>query len=250
MINKVILKTESVSKFFGALKAVNSVDFEVHSKRIHGLIGPNGAGKTTLFNILTGYYKVSGGRVLFKGEDITNVPPRKIVSKGIARTFQITNIFNNLTCYENIALGGLRPRKAHRNFWSLSKEENLSKYDYLREIVELIKLEEWKLKTKAGFLSYPDQRLLEIGVALASSPELLLLDEPLAGLGAESVEDIKNAIIDVSKKTDIVIVDHNLDAIIELCDIITVMHDGEILFTGIPEEIRTNKEVERVYLKG
>ena len=250
MEEKVILTTESVSKFFGALGAVNNVDFKVKSNQIRGLIGPNGAGKTTLFNLITGHLKLSSGKIFFRGEDITNRPARSIVSKGIARTFQITNIFENLSANENVLLGGLRTVGDHRDFWSKKKRMNINEYNFLEEIFELIKLEKPKREEKASSLSYPDQRLLEIGIALASAPKLLLLDEPLAGLGAESVEDIKKAIRKVSRQTDVVVIDHNLDAVVELSDKITVMHNGEILFEGSPEEVKANKDVEKIYLKG
>lgn len=250
MEDRVILTTEVLSKSFGALQAIKDVDFTVESGKIKGLIGPNGAGKTTLFNLITGYTKKTSGTVLFYGEDISDLPNRTIVSKGIARTFQITNIFENLSCLENILLGGLKPAKMDRNFWSNYRRGGIFEYDDVGEICEFIKLEKSKLQEKAGLLSYPEQRLLEIGIALATRPRLLLLDEPLAGLGAESVEDIKKAIKEIRKRTDMVIVDHNLDAIIEVSEVITVMHHGEILFEGTPEEVKSNKEIERVYLKG
>jgi branched-chain amino acid transport system ATP-binding protein len=248
--NRVILNTKGLTKAFGALLAINRVDFTVESGKIKGLIGPNGAGKTTLFNLITSHTKKTSGKVMFYGEDISDFPNRKIVSRGIARTFQITNIFENLSCIENIILGGLRPTKVDRKFWSDYRKRGVFEYDYVGEICELIKLEKAKLNEKAGLLSYPEQRLLEIGIALATRPKLLLLDEPLAGLGAESVEDIKIAIKEIGKEIDMVIVDHNLDAIIAVSEIITVMHYGEILFEGSPEEVKSNKEIERVYLKG
>jgi branched-chain amino acid transport system ATP-binding protein len=231
---------------FGGLTALNNVNFEVRREEIRAIIGPNGAGKSTFFNCLTGVLRPTAGRILFNGEDITGLPPNLISRKGIARSYQITNILPNATTLENVRIAA----QSRRHGWSM-----LTHYTAFGDIVEKAEavLESVGLADKAdelaANLSHGEQRNLEIGIALATEPQLLCLDEPTAGMSAAETHDIMQLVRRIAKNLTILIVEHDMQVVMELADRITVLHYGEILAEGTPAEIQENPRVLEVYLK-
>jgi branched-chain amino acid transport system ATP-binding protein len=241
-----ILRTEDLAVRFGGLKALNGVNFSVRRGEIHAIIGPNGAGKSTFFNTLTGVQRPSGGRVLLNGEDITGLSPDKISQKGIARSYQITNILPNATVLENARIAA----QSRRHGWSL-----LTHYSAYRDVIEKAEaaLDAVGLRSKAhelaANLSHGEQRNLEIGIALATEPALLCLDEPTAGMSAGETQDTAALVRRIAKDLTIVIVEHDMPIVMDLADRITVLHYGEVLAVGTPSEIQQNPRVLEVYLK-
>jgi len=241
-----VLRTEGLTVRFGGLTALNRVNFDLQRGEIRAIIGPNGAGKSTFFNCLTGVLRPSSGRFLFNGEDITGLPPNWISQKGIARSYQITNIFPNATALENVRIAA----QSRRHGWSL-----LTHYRAYRDIIEKAEavLEAVGLRGKgdemAANLSHGEQRNLEIGIALATEPQLLCLDEPTAGMSAAETRDTMALVRRIAKKLTILIVEHDMRVVMELAQRITVFHYGEILAEGTPEEIQRNPRVLEVYLK-
>ncbi|MGM0445396.1 MAG: ABC transporter ATP-binding protein [Bacillota bacterium] len=242
-----ILKIDKVTKKFGGLIALHNVSFDVEENRITGLIGPNGAGKTTLFNTLSGVYKADQGAIIFKGEDIINLPPHRIADIGIARTFQIARPFLDLTVTENVLVG-----LGEKNYQGLLKPFKLSKnavnIKKANDILKLVGMEEFN-KHEASDLSLGYKRRLGIARALALEPEILMLDEPLAGLG----KDVSKKMLDLVQKLKddkmtIIIIEHDMEAIMSICDKIIVLNQGEKIAEGKPVEIQNNKEVVEAYL--
>lgn len=243
-----ILEAHEVRKQFGALVAVDDVSIAVEEGTLHSIIGPNGAGKTTFFNLVSGTLKPTSGRVVFKGADITDLPMHQTIHRGIGRSFQITNIFPNLTIFENIrlaaqALGNdsFRLFRSHRSF---------STYTERAEEV----LHQVGLTTKAALpartLPHGDQRKLELGMILAPDPEVLMLDEPTAGMASEQVPELLaliSSIQSAGNKT-VVLVEHNMNVVMRVSDRITVMHQGRVLAEGTPAEISANRDVQTAYL--
>jgi branched-chain amino acid transport system substrate-binding protein len=245
-----IVETSRLRKEFGALVAVANVSIKVRPNTIHSVIGPNGAGKTTFFNLLTGTLEPTAGRVFFKGRDITRLPLHRTAHLGIGRSFQITNIFPNLTVLENIRLacqalgrGNFQVLRSHRAFrdyeeraWHVIRQVDLEKQALL----------------PARTLPHGGQRKLELGIILAADPELLLLDEPTAGMAAEQVPELMQLIRNVhaaGNKT-IMLVEHNMNVVMSISDYITVMHQGQVLAEGTPAEIAANEVVQSAYLGG
>jgi branched-chain amino acid transport system ATP-binding protein len=241
-----ILRTQDLTVRFGGLTALNRVNFEVRRDEIRAIIGPNGAGKSTFFNCLTGVLRASAGRVLFNGEDITGLSPDRVSRRGIARSYQITNILPNATTLENTRIAV----QSRRHAWSL-----LTHYRAYRDIIEKAEavLEAVGLGSKAGELaanlSHGEQRNLEIGIALATEPQLLCLDEPTAGMSAAETHDTMELVRRIAKDLTILIVEHDMQVVMELAQRITVLHYGEILAEGTPSEIQQNPRVLEVYLK-
>jgi branched-chain amino acid transport system ATP-binding protein len=241
-----VLRTMGLTIQFGGLTALNNVNFEVRREEIRAIIGPNGAGKSTFFNCLTGVLRPTAGRILFNGEDITGLPPNLISRKGIARSYQITNILPNATTLENVRIAA----QSRRHGWSM-----LTHYTAFGDIVEKAEavLESVGLADKAdelaANLSHGEQRNLEIGIALATEPQLLCLDEPTAGMSAAETHDIMQLVRRIAKNLTILIVEHDMQVVMELADRITVLHYGEILAEGTPAEIQENPRVLEVYLK-
>jgi len=243
-----IIETKRLTKDFGALRAVNEVNLEIYSGQIHSIIGPNGAGKTTLFNLLTGFISPTYGNIFLKGENINGFPPYLLSKKGVARSFQITSIFPSLSVFENIRVSVQSRKKESLNF--------LKHYRQLREtaqkaneILEFIGLSE-KSNTIAKNLSYGEKRILDIGIALATDPEILLLDEPVSGLAAGDIEWMIKLIKKISEKITIVLIDHNIELVISVSDVITVLNQGSIIAQGTPDEIQRNDQVHKAYLGG
>ncbi|MCY3824027.1 MAG: ABC transporter ATP-binding protein [Nitrospinae bacterium] len=241
-----ILETRNLSKHFDALVAVDSVDYAVDSGELRSIIGPNGAGKTTFFNMIAGDLLPTSGQVIFDGADVSEVPAHERSHLGIGRTYQITNIFPKLSVLENIRIAA-QSRKMTFNLWSTvpSHKELVEKAD---EILERINLTE-KRDELAGTLAHGEQRYLEIGIALATDPKLLLLDEPTAGMSPEETLQTGEFIKGLADPLTIVLVEHDMEVVLGISDIITVLHNGAFLAEGTVEEVRANAEVQRVYLR-
>ncbi len=243
-----IIETQQLRKEFGALVAVDDVDIRVKPKIIHSIIGPNGAGKTTFFNLLSGNLPPTAGRVFYKGDDITQLPLHRTAHLGIGRSFQITNIFPNLTVLENIRLACQALGKD--NFRFLQSHKKFKDYEERAwEIAKLVSLGDDALAL-ARTLPHGGQRKLELGIILAADPEVLLLDEPTAGMAAEQVPELINLIRDVQQAGNktIMLVEHNMNVVMSISDYITVMHQGQVLAEGTPSEIAANEVVQSAYL--
>jgi len=241
-----ILKTELLSMRFGGLAALSDVNFEVACGEIRAIIGPNGAGKSTFFNCLTGVLRPTAGRILFNGEEITGLASNAISRKGIARSYQITNILPNATTLENIRIAA----QSRRHGWNLVRHyrtfrDLIAKAAALLETVGL----GGKGDELAANLSHGEQRNLEIGIALATEPQLLCLDEPTAGMSAGETDHTIALVRRIAKDLTILIVEHDMTVVMGLADRITVLHYGAILAEGTPAEIQSNPRVLEVYLK-
>ena len=250
MKSDIILEAEHLTKAFGALVAVDDVSLQVRQNSLHSIIGPNGAGKTTLFNLLSGTLDPTSGHVIFKGQDITRIPVYRTIHLGIGRSFQITNIFPNLTVLENIRLAA--QAMGHDNFKLFSDFRTFSRYEERAlEVIQLVGLQD-RVLSIARTLPHGDQRKLELGMILAPDPEVLLLDEPTAGMAAEQVPELIALIqrIQETGKKTVMLVEHNMNVVMSVSDQITVMHLGKVLAEGKPEEIAANKEVQSAYLGG
>jgi branched-chain amino acid transport system ATP-binding protein len=241
-----LLCTEGLTVRFGGLTALNQVNFAVAREEIRAIIGPNGAGKSTFFNCLTGVLRPSSGAILLGGENITGLPPNRISQKGIARSYQITNILPNATTLENVRIAA----QSRRHGWSM-----LAHHRAYRDIIEKaeIALDSVGLLGKAtelaANLSHGEQRTLEIAIALATEPQLLCLDEPTAGRSAAETHETMTLVRRIAKNLTILIVEHDMQVVMELAHRITVFHYGEILAEGTPLEIRENARVMDVYLR-
>ncbi len=242
-----ILKTELLSVRFGGLSALNQVSFEVGRDEVCAIIGPNGAGKSTFFNCLTGVLRPTSGRILFNGEDVTGLPSNAISQKGVARSYQITNILPNVSALENVRIAA----QSRRHGWNLLRDHKSfpdinEKAETALDSVGLLS----KADELAANLSHGEQRNLEIGIALATEPSLLLLDEPTAGMSAAETHDTMQLVRRIAKNNlTILIVEHDMQVVMELCNRIVVLHYGAILADGTPEEIQRNPKVQEVYLK-
>ena len=248
MERSIILETKQLRKEFGALVAVDDVNLQVGENTVHAIIGPNGAGKTTLFNLLSNAFEPTSGRVYFYGKDITQLPSHRITHLGIGRSFQITNLFPNLTVLENVRLAAQAMGKDSFRF--LRAADHFKSYEQrAKEVLEQVGLAD-RLSFPARALPHGDQRKLELAIILAPDPKLLLLDEPTAGMAAEQVPEMMKLIgriKDTGNKT-IILVEHNMSVVMNISDRITVMHQGRVLAEGTPAEIAANVEVQSAYL--
>jgi branched-chain amino acid transport system ATP-binding protein len=241
-----ILRTEGLTVRFGGLTAVDAIDFSIARGEVRAIIGPNGAGKSTFFNCLTGVLRPTAGRILFNGEEITGLPPNQISQKGIARSYQITNILPNATVLENVRIAA----QSRRHGWNMFRHHSA-----LRDIIEKAEavLASVGLAAKAeelaANLSHGEQRNLEIGIALATEPQLLCLDEPTAGMSAAETHETIALVRRIAKDLTILIVEHDMHVVLELAQRISVFHYGRVLAEGTPEEIQQNPRVLEVYLK-
>jgi branched-chain amino acid transport system ATP-binding protein len=241
-----ILKTELLSVRFGGLAALSGINFEVARDEVRAIIGPNGAGKSTFFNCLTGVLRPTGGRILFNGEEISGLPSNAISLKGIARSYQITNIMPNATALENVRIAA----QSRRHGWNMIAHHGAladinQKAEAALDAVGLLD----KAEDLASNLSHGQQRNLEIGIALATEPQLLCLDEPTAGMSQAETDETKELVRRIAKNLTILIVEHDMQVVMELCNRITVLHYGNILAEGTPAEIQENPKVLEVYLK-
>jgi len=250
MASDVIFETINLRKEFGALVAVDNVNLKVNRNTLHAIIGPNGAGKTTFFNLLSGNLEPSSGRVIFKGKDITHQPDYRTIHYGIGRSFQITNIFPNLTVFENIRLACQALGSDNFNF--LRDAMKIKRYQSRTwEVIQRVGLSD-RAFSFARTLPHGDQRKLELGMILAPDPEVLLLDEPTAGMAAEQVPELIALIQEIQRDGNktVMLVEHNMNVVMSVSDKITVMHQGRILAEGTPAEIAANSEVQTAYLGG
>jgi branched-chain amino acid transport system ATP-binding protein len=241
-----LLRTEDLSIRFGGLSALNNVNFAVRRGEIRAIIGPNGAGKSTFFNCLTGVLRPTSGRILFDGADVTGLPPDRLSQIGIARSYQITNILPNATVLENARIAA----QSRRHRWSLLTHHRafrdlIGKAELALDAVGLL----GKADELAANLSHGEQRNLEIGIALATDPQLLCLDEPTAGMSAGETHETMALVRRIAENLTILIVEHDMQIVMELAQRITVLHYGEILAEGTPAEIQQNPRVLEVYLK-
>ncbi len=243
---KNILELKGIYKDFEGLQVLVDVHLGVQEGERHAIIGPNGAGKSTLFNLITGKYRPSKGRIFLKGEEITGAEPFKLNRMGMARSFQITNIFRSMTVFENVRNAILSKNKIRYNLFS-----RLSRMDEINKQTEEALGEIGLLERKdhiAGALSYGQQRALEIGLAIATNPEIILLDEPTAGMSTEETREAVRLIERVTAGKTLIIVEHDMEVVFRIADRISVLYYGKVLACGLPAEIRNNQRVKDAYL--
>ncbi len=243
-----ILRTEGLTKNFGGLRAVDGLDLAIEEGKLTSVIGPNGAGKTTLFNLITGMIRPDAGRVIFREQEITHLPIYQIVRRGVSRSFQILNLFNELTLMENVWLG-VQAQQGHGPEL-LTHAETLSS---VREETERL-IAEVGLASRAELpvklLSYGDRRLLEITLSLTTRPALLMLDEPMSGLTSEDRKRVAEFMRALAGRITVLVVEHAMDVVLTISDHIVVMHQGQLLAQGSPDVIRANDKVQEAYLGG
>lgn len=241
-----ILATRNLTKDYGGLRAVDGVNLDLHAGRPHAVIGPNGAGKSSLINLISGQVAPTSGEIRLNGRGIAGLPPHKIARLGIGRSFQKTNIYPSLTCYENCWLAGqarlshsmrfLRPASRHRDI-----------AEKVGEALEAAGLAH-RSGTVAAMMSYGEQRQLEIAMVLATGPTLLALDEPMAGMGREESEKVISLLLDLRKTYPLLLVEHDMDAVFSIAHTLTVMVNGRVIASGTVEEVRNSKLVQEAYL--
>ncbi len=243
-----MLKVEGLVKSFEDFMAVNGANLTVDKGQIVAVIGPNGAGKTTLFNLITGALKRDKGKIVFKGEDISELPPYEICKKGISRSYQIVNIFPRLTVFENVQVAVLSYQRKSSNLFSPAQGIAVEETRSILESVGLSK----KGGSFAGSLSHGDQKILEIAIALGNEPELLILDEPTAGMSPEETQDTMELVKRLANQRGLTILfcEHDMDIVFSIAQSIMVMRHGQTIIQGTLEQVRSNKEVQEAYLGG
>jgi len=241
-----ILKLSKVSKSFGPAQIIKNLDLNIKKGERHAIIGPNGAGKSTLFHLISGHYTPTSGSIVLNNEEIGSLDPHDINRKGLARSFQVTNIFPKMTVAENIRCGMLWAKDYKYSIFKLVNNENeLNKST--SEILEELNLNHCA-NIPAGLLSYADQRALEIGITIASGADTIMLDEPTAGMSNSETERAVELIKKISEKRTLLIVEHDMGVVFDLADRISVLVYGEIICTDTPQKVRTNKKVQEAYL--
>ena len=244
----VLLEAKGVARAFGGLKALNNCSLSVERGSITGLIGPNGSGKTTLFNVITGYVKADTGSVTFDGKDITNARPNAVFALGIGRTFQLTRIFSRISVVENMLVATQRDESWLRGL--TRSKSSKSELDAAMEWLDFVGLARLA-NLQAGSLSYGQRKLLELAYVLVADPDVILLDEPAGGVNLTLINEISEKIRTLNKSgKTFLIVEHNMEFVMNLCDTVTVMHQGCNLVSGRPEEVRANPLVLDAYLGG
>jgi branched-chain amino acid transport system ATP-binding protein len=241
-----MLEVRELYKAFAGFVAVGGVSLSVGARQIAAVIGPNGAGKTTFFNLITGHLRPDSGRVLLDGRDITGAAPHRICRMGVGRSFQRTNIFAKLTVFENVQAALLAHHGRGRNFWSRSEDFYRDETEELLASIGLGGV----ARTIAGTLSYGNQKQLELGIALASDPALLLLDEPTAGMSATETHETMRLLRHIAEERGLTLLftEHDMEVVFAIAEKIAVLHQGRLLAEGTPEEMRADPEVRRVYL--
>jgi len=243
-----VLRAEGLSKHFGGLIAVNQVNFHIQQNETAGIIGPNGSGKTTFFNLLSGLFAPTAGRITFFGNDITDTPPNKRVMEGMVRTFQLVSVFNSMTVWENLVLSSIRFQKEQTSHWqflfSPADNETIRKRCY--EEMKLVGLES-KALTPTSELSYGFKRMLEIGIALSLNPKLLLLDEPLSGLSDWEIGEVLAILRRIKENLTLVIIEHKLSKILSIVDRLCVMNEGGFICEGKPDQVLSDPAVRECY---
>jgi ABC-type branched-subunit amino acid transport system ATPase component len=240
-----VLEVNGVSRKFGGIRAVGNASLAITAGQIHALIGPNGAGKTTLFNLISGLYTPDQGSVRLNGGDIAGVPPNLICRQGLARSFQITNLFRGLSIYENLRLSLQACRPMRFNIWN-----DIDTYGEIHAetaaLVKFLGLEGIE-EIGGGELSYGGQRLVDLGIALGSKPQVLLLDEPLAGLAAAERERVSSLVKNIASNIPVLIVEHDIDRVLGFSQVVTVMNQGEVLMSDCPGAVRADLRVQEIY---
>jgi branched-chain amino acid transport system ATP-binding protein len=243
---KAILELKDVYKDFDGLEVLFGINLDIRQGERHAIIGPNGAGKSTIFNLITGRYPVSKGKIYFKGEEVTGTSPYKLNRQGLSRSFQITNIFKTMTVFQNVRNAILSRNKIRFNLFSrLDRMEAINRQT--EEVLKQIGLFDRK-EIISGLLSYGEQRALEIGLTIATTPDLVLLDEPTAGMSTEETREAVKLIGKVTEGKTLIIVEHDMEVVFSLADRITVLYYGQVLASGPPEEIRNDQRVKDAYL--
>jgi branched-chain amino acid transport system ATP-binding protein len=245
-MTEAILQVRNLTKHFGGLAAVENVSLEVRPHELHAVIGPNGAGKSTLINLLAGDLRASSGQIHFQGRDIGSLPPEKRSRLGIGRSFQKTNIFPSFTALENCRLAA-QSRDPRPLRWLRDAHSYQSIMAKGQQALAAVELSE-RASDLAFALSHGEQRQLEIAMCLATEPQLLILDEPLAGMGAEESRKMVNLIKKLNATHAVLLVEHDMDAVFQLAQVLTVMVDGRLLASGSPEQIRADRDVQSAYL--
>jgi branched-chain amino acid transport system ATP-binding protein len=240
-----LLRVEGVGKKFGGFTALAEVTVDFFADRLTSIIGPNGAGKSTFFNILSGAFPPNEGRITFRGEDITGVPQHRFAHLGIAKSFQITNLFPQLSALENVRVAA-QARRSRFDVWR-PRARLAELADKAEALLATVGLAE-KRNLRADALAHGDQRSLEIAVALACDPKLLLLDEPTAGMSPEEAREMMELILRLQQQRTVILVEHRMKLVMGISDRIVVLHHGRLLAEGSPEEVRSDPEVRRVYL--
>jgi len=241
-----LLSTSGLVKRFGGLIAVNDVNLSIEENETLGIIGPNGSGKTTLFNILTGYFLPTSGKVFFQGRYITRLSPEKRVSMGMVRTFQLVSVFNSLKLWENLAPCIAWSNKSHYSFWKFLTSPADSTWEISKEALKLVGLDDYAHAVTAE-LSYGDRRLLEIAISLSLKPKLLLLDEPFSGLSDVEITKVLSLLKNLKGKITIAIIEHKISAIVDFVDRLTVMNEGRIICEGNPSKVLKDPLVNECY---
>lgn len=246
-MSEVVLQTQDVVKQYGRFTAVGGVSLQVQRNAVHSIIGPNGAGKTTLFHTLTGTVPATSGSIRLKGQEIGRLPEYQRVKLGMARSFQVTSLFPTLTVHENlrIAAQGLAPHQTYR-FWSTRLLRGVHD-ELIASILHQLGLAA-QANRLSSELSHGQQRRLEVGMALASQPELILLDEPTSGMGVDDIDSMKQVIRNLSREHTVLLIEHNMGIVMDISDKITVMQTGRVLVEGVPAEIKTDERVREAYL--
>ncbi len=244
------LRIDGVAKQFGGVTAVDDVSIEVRQGEILSIIGRNGAGKTSLLNMVSGFYRPDRGRIVFEGEDITELPPSRVAERGIARTFQNIALFRGMTVLDNLMLGRhVRMRAgvfASFVFWGLAQREEIAHREKVEDLIEFLKLEDLR-KQPTGALSYGLQKRVELGRALAAEPKLLLLDEPMAGMNQEEKEDMARYVLDVNEErgTTIVLIEHDMGVVMDISRRVVVLDRGRVIAEGEPRSVQADPAVIR-----
>lgn len=243
-----MLRVENLINSFGDFKAVNGANLTVKEGEIVAVIGPNGAGKTTLFNLITGHLRPDSGRISFKGEDISGLPPYTICKKGIARSFQLLNIFPRLTVFENVQVAVLSQHNRSLNLFRPARNMLIEETNRILESVGLLA----KAHEIAGSFSHGDQKILEIAIALGNEPEFLILDEPTAGMSLEETTATMGLVkrLTVEQGLTLLFCEHDIDIVFSTADRIMVMQQGETIIEGTPDEVRQNEQVQQAYIGG
>ena len=240
------LVVRELSKDFGALRAVDGVSLEIQDGQVHSLIGPNGAGKTTVFNCVSGFLRPAGGQVLLNGLDVTGWPAHRLVAAGLARTFQITKVFGDLTVFENVALGARSRLGRNLQMWRDARNVADAQAG-AEEILDMLGLAE-HAGANADHLAHGDKRILEIAIALALRPRLLMLDEPTAGMSPGETAHIGDLIRRIAKHTSVLLVEHDMEMVLGISDEITVMTQGRVIASGTPDAVSRDPHVQDAYL--
>jgi len=244
-----ILETHGLTKSFGALTAVNAVSLRIEAGTLHSIIGPNGAGKTTLFNLLTGTFPPSSGSIVLDGRDVTGTPAHRIAHLGLARSFQRTNVFPAFTLFDNVWVAAFACSKSWRGLTWRRTDRYPEAMERARAALADVGLAD-KVNQPAREISHGEQRQLELAIALAAAPRVLLLDEPAAGLSPEETRRMVALVRTLKGRYTIVLIEHKMDIIMNVSDRISVMHFGALIAEGTPAEIQKNADVRRAYLGG